>query len=66
MHAIFIELKEVTGVTLMINMQNINYIRPTLEDQTELHFGTGHPVTVLHAIDDIRRLIRTTDLSGPP
>jgi hypothetical protein len=66
MHPIFIELKEVTGVTLMINMQNINYIRPTLEDQTELHFGTGHPVTVQHAIDDIRRLIGTTDLSGPP
>jgi hypothetical protein len=66
MHPIFIELKDVTGVTLMINMQNVNYIRPTLEDQTEIHFGTGHPITVLHAIDDIRRLIRTAVLLKKP
>ena len=33
MHPIFIELKDVTGITLMINLQNVNYIRPT--------FGVG-------------------------
>ncbi|MGC1578043.1 MAG: hypothetical protein WA813_18330 [Beijerinckiaceae bacterium] len=65
MHPIFIGLKDVTGITLMIDLQNVNYIRPTLEDQSELHFGTGHPIAVLHSIDEVRSLIRTTDLSGP-
>jgi hypothetical protein len=61
MHPIFIELKDVSGVPLMVNVQNVNYIRPVAENETELHFGTGHPITVLHPIDDIRRLVRTTD-----
>ena len=61
MHPIFIELKDVNGVPLMVNVQNVNYIRPIAENETELHFGTGHPITVLHPIDDIRRLVRTAD-----
>lgn len=61
MHPISIELKDVSGVTLMVNVQNVNYIRPISENETELHFGTGHPITVLNPIDDIRRLVQHTD-----
>jgi hypothetical protein len=53
MQPMFIELKENSGATLVINVDTIHYLRAVTDDATEIHFGTGHPITVRHSLGDV-------------
>jgi hypothetical protein len=53
MQPMFIELKENSGATLVINVDTIHYLRAVTDNATEIHFGTGHPITVQHSLRDV-------------
>jgi hypothetical protein len=53
MQPMFIELSENNGATLVVNVDTIHYLRAITDDATEIHFGTGHPITVRHSLEDI-------------